>query len=153
MALIRWTPRTDLWDPFNNLTDIREEMNRLFNNSFRRIGRGEYETAFLPPMDVSEEKEAFLVKADLPGLSKEDVSVSLQENYLTIKGEKKHEMETKDAQYYRQERVHGAFARTIELPATVDAKRIDAQFKNGVLSVRLPKSEEAKPKQIEVKVN
>jgi HSP20 family protein len=142
-----------LWDPFCNLSDIRDEMNRLFDTSFRRYGRGDLETAFLPPVDVAEEKDAFLVKADLPGLTKDDVSVSLQDSYLTIKGERKHEVESQEANYYRRERVSGTFTRLIELPTTVDAKKIDAQFKNGVLSVRLPKSEEAKPKQIEVKVN
>lgn len=153
MALIRWTPRTDLWDPFTSLTDIRDEMNRLFDDSFRRYGRGDVEAAFIPPMDVVEEKDGYLVKADLPGLSKENVSVTLQDNYLTIKGERKHETETKDANYYRHERVSGMFTRTIELPTSVDAKKIDAHFKDGVLSVRLPKTEEAKPRQIEVKVN
>jgi len=153
MALIRWTPRSDLWNPFTNLADIREEMNRLLDTSFRRMGHGDWETAFTPSVDVIEEKDAFLVKADLPGLSKDDVSVTLQESYLTIKGERKHETETKEAGYHRRERVQGSFLRTLELPATVDAKKIDAHFKDGVLSVRLPKTEEAKPKQIKVKVN
>ena len=153
MALVRWTPRTDLWDPFANLADIREEMNRLFEDSFRRIGHPDIEGAFIPAMDVVEEKDGYLVRADLPGLTKDDVNVSLQDNYLTIKGDRKHEVETKDANYYRHERVSGSFTRTIELPTSVDAKRIDAHFKDGVLAVHLPKTEEAKPKQIEVKVN
>jgi HSP20 family protein len=153
MALIRWTPRTDLWDPFTQLADIQEEMNRMFDTSLQRRSRGDVEPAFLPAVDVVEEKDGYLIKADLPGLTKEDVSVSLQDNYLTIKGEKKHETETKEAHYYRCERSYGSFTRTIELPTSVDAKKIDAHFKDGVLSVKLPKTEEAKPKQIEVKVN
>ena len=153
MALIRWTPRGDLWDPFANLADIQEEMNRLFDSSLRRFGRGDFDGAFVPAIDVAEEKDSFLVKVDLPGLSKDDVSVTLQDNCLTIKGEKKHETETKEANYYRRERVSGSFSRTIELPSTVDAKKIDAQFKDGVLHVRLPKTEEAKPKQIDIKVS
>jgi len=153
MALIRWTPRGDLWDSFANLADIQEEMNRLFGSSLRRLGRSSFDGAFIPAIDVAEEKDSFLVKADLPGLSKDDVSVTLQDNYLTIKGEKKHETETKEADYYRQERFSGSFSRMIELPSTVDARKIDAQFKDGVLHVRLPKAEEAKPKQIEIKVS
>ena len=153
MALIRWSPTRDLWDPFSNLAEIQDEMNRLFDTSLRRTGAAAFDGTFVPAVDVVEEKDNYLVRADLPGLSKEDVSVTLQDNYLTIKGEKKHETETKEANYYRKERVHGSFTRTIELPMSVDAKKIDAHFKDGVLQVRLPKSEEAKPKQIEVKVN
>ena len=153
MALIRWTPRGDLWDPFANLADIQEEMNHLFDSSLRRFGRGDFDGTFVPAIDVTEEKDSFLVKADLPGLSKDDVNVMLQDNSLTIKGEKKRAAETKEANYYRHERVYGSFSRTIELPSTVDAKKIDAQFKDGVLQVRLPKTEEAKPKQIEIKVS
>lgn len=141
MTLIRWKPHSELWDPFANLADIREEMSRFFDG------------AFVPAVDVVEEKDNFLVKIDLPGLSKDDVNVTLQDNFLTVKGEKKHEAETKDANFYRKERVYGSFSRTVELPASVDAKRIDAHFKDGVLQVRLPKTEEAKPKQIEVKVS
>jgi len=153
MSLIRWTPRTDLLDPFAGLAELQEEMNRWFDTSLRRLGRGEFYGNFLPAVDVVEEKDNYLVNVELPGLTKDDVSVTLQDNYLTIKGEKKYEAEKKDAHYYRRERMYGAFSRTIELPSTVDAKKIEAQFKNGVLSVRLPKTEEAKPKQIEVKVN
>ena len=104
-------------------------------------------------VDVVDEKESFLVKADLPGLSKDDVSVAIQDNFLTIKGERKHEIEKKDSNFYHQERVHGQFVRTIELPTRVDAGKILATFKDGVLQVTLPKSEEAKPKEIKVNVN
>jgi len=109
--------------------------------------------SFSPSIDVVVGKDNVIVRADLPGLSKDDVSVSLQENYLTIKGEKKHEFEQKEANYFVSERAYGSFTRTIELPAAVDAKKIEARFKDGVLEVTLPKTEEAKPKQIEVKVS
>jgi len=151
MALIRWSPTRDLWEPFSSLAEIQEEMNRLFDTSLRRGGM--FEGAFVPAIDVVEGKDNFLVRADLPGLTKDDVSVTLQDGHLTIKGEKKHDTETKEANCYRKERVHGTFSRTIELPASVDTKKIDAHFKDGVLHVRLPKTEEAKPKQIEVKVS
>ena len=109
--------------------------------------------AFAPAIDVVEEKDNFLVKADLPGLSKDDVSVAIQDNFLTIRGERKHEVEKKDSNYYHRERVHGQFVRTVELPTRVDASKVLATFKDGVLHVTLPKSEEAKPKEIKVNVN
>ena len=153
MALIRWTPRRETWDPFASLAEVQEEMNRLFDTSLRRIGPTALEGAFSPSLDVLEEKDSIRVRADLPGMSKDDVNVSLEDNYLTIKGERRHETESKDANYFYRERVSGRFSRTIELPMKVDAKRIEAHFHDGVLNVVLPKSEEAKPKQIEVKVN
>ena len=151
MALIRWSPRRDLWDPFTGLAEIQDEMNRLFDTSLRR--HGGLEGAFNPALDVVVEKDNVIVKADLPGLTKDDISVTLQDNYLTIKGEKKHEVEQKEANYFLSERVYGSFTRTIELPVAVDASKIDARFKDGVLHVTLPKTEEAKPKHIDVHVN
>ena len=152
MALIRWKPTTDVWEPFGSIEDIREEMNRMFDTSMRRRG-SLFDGAFAPAIDVVEEKDNFLVKADLPGLSKDDVSVAIQDNFLTIRGERKHEVEKKDSNYYHRERVHGQFVRTVELPTRVDASKVLATFKDGVLHVTLPKSEEAKPKEIKVNVN
>jgi HSP20 family protein len=151
MALIRWSPRRDIWDPFASLAEIQDEMNRLFDTSLRR--HGGFEDVFNPAIDVVVGKDNVVVKADLPGLTKDDVTVSLQENLLTIKGEKKHELEQKDSSYFVSERAYGSFTRVVELPTAVDAKKIDARFKDGVLEVTLPKTEEAKPKQIEVKVS
>lgn len=153
MALIRWSPHTELWDPFSSLEEIREQMNRVFDTSLRRVGPRGFEEGFVPALDVVEEKDKFLVRCDLPGLRKEDVNVTLQDNYLTIKGEKKHEVETKEAKFFYRERLHGSFVRTVELPLNVDAKKIEAHFRDGVLHVSLPKTEEAKPKQIDVKVD
>jgi HSP20 family protein len=141
MALVRWRPTTDSWDPFAGLEEIRREMNRVFD------------TAFAPALDVVEEQDNFLVKIDLPGLGKDDVSVTIQDNFLTIKGERKHDVEKKETNFYHRERVHGTFARTIELPTRVDAGKVEATFRDGVLHVTLPKSEEAKPKEIKVSVN
>jgi len=151
MALIRWSPRREVWDPFDSLAEIHNEMDRLFGRSLRSPGG--LEAVFSPAIDVAIEKDNVIVKADLPGLTRDDVSVTLQENYLTIKGEKKQETEKKEANYFLSERVHGSFTRVIELPVAVNAARIDARFKDGVLQVTLPKTEEAKPKQIEVKVS
>lgn len=140
MALIRWRPTTDLWDPFAGIDELRREVNRAFD------------TAFAPALDVVEEKDSFLVKMDLPGLTKDDVNVTIQDNFLTVKGERKHEVEKKDTNFYHRERVYGAFARTVELPTRVDATKVQANFRDGVLHVTLPKSEEAKPKEIKVSV-
>jgi HSP20 family protein len=149
MALIRWSPRREVWDPFTSLAEIHDEMNRLFGAS----PRNSFAVAFNPAVDIAVEKDSVVVKADLPGLTKDDVSVTLQDNYLTIRGEKKQETEQKETNYFLSERAYGSFARTIELPLAVDANKIEARFKDGVLQVTLPKTEEAKPKQIEVKVN
>jgi HSP20 family protein len=93
------------------------------------------------------------VKIDLPGLTKDDVSVTIQNNFLTIKGERKHEVEKKEANFHHRERVYGSFARTIELPTRVESGKVEATFRDGVLQITLPKSEEAKPKEIKVSVN
>jgi HSP20 family protein len=152
MALVRWTPRTDLWDPFASLTDLQEEMNRLFDSSLRRFsGRGVTD-GFLPDCDIVEEKDHLVIRMDLPGLRKDDVGVTLQEGVLTVKGERKAEATSKEATWYLRERDTGSFTRTIDLPVAVDAGKIDAHFRDGVLHITLPKTEEAKPKQIEVKV-
>jgi HSP20 family protein len=150
MAMVRWTPRNDLWDPFASLADIQDEMNRLFDTSLRRGGRA-FDGQFIAPCDIYEEKDKLVVRFDLPGLHKDAVSVTLQEGILMVKGERKLQA-PKEATYYTQERVSGAFTRTIQLPVAVDAGKIAAHFRDGVLEIAMPKSEEAKPKQIEVKV-
>lgn len=155
MTLMRWKPKRDLWDPFGNLAEIQDEMNRLFDTSLHRVSGDTFDRAFNPAIDVLEENDNLVVRAELPGLTKDEVHVTLQHNLLTIRGEKKQETEKKDEErnYYYRERVRGAFHRTIQLPVDVDAKKIDARFKDGVLEVILPKAEEAKPRQIEVKVS
>jgi HSP20 family protein len=106
-----------------------------------------------PQLDVTEDDKAFAVKVDLPGLDEKDVEVTLSDRLLTIRGEKKEDKETKEKNYYRRERAYGTFRRSIEIPAVVDATKIDASFKKGVLTIQLPKTKEAqqKVKQIEVK--
>src|ERR1041385_6352550 len=125
MALIRWSPRRDVWDPFASLAEVQDEMNRIFDTSLRR--RSGFDGVFSPAIDVVAEKDNVVVKADLPGLTKDDISVTLQDNYLTIRGEKKHESEQKEANYFLSERVSGSFTRTIELPLAVDAGKIEAR--------------------------
>ena len=105
-----------------------------------------------PALDVYEQKDDVIVKAEIPGLTKEEIDISLDGNTLTIKGEKKKEEEVKDEDYYRCERTYGAFSRSIELPVTVQTDKVNASFKNGVLEIRLPKTEEAKKSVVKVKV-
>ena len=104
-------------------------------------------------MDVHETPESIVLKADLPDVNKDEVDISVENNTLTIRGERKREQEVKEKNFYRMERSHGAFARSFSLPPTVEAERIGASFKDGVLTLTLPKREGSKPKQIKVKVN
>ena len=128
-------------------------MDRLWDSFFeRRPARAEEVSEWFPTLDVSETKNDYVVKAELPGIDPKDIDISLTSDLLTIKGEKKVEATSKDANWFRQERAYGAFGRTVELPVVVDAKKIEAQFRDGVLTITLPKAEEAKPKQIEIKV-
>ncbi|MBI4832053.1 MAG: Hsp20/alpha crystallin family protein [Candidatus Lindowbacteria bacterium] len=151
MALIRWRPRGEL-DPFRNLQD---EINRLFDFTVgkRPIERmGLFEGEWAPAIDVYEDANKVVVKAELPGMTDKDIDVNIMNGTLTIKGEKKKEEEKKEQSYYRLERSYGAFSRSVTLPTVVDAGKVTASFKNGVLEIELPKKEEAKPKQIKVKV-
>jgi len=138
--------------PFTGFGTLRKEMDRLFERfgdwevpELRAMGE------WTPAVDVSETKDAFVVKAEVPGMAPEDLTVGLENGLLTIKGEKKVEKETKEEQYYRMERTYGAFARTVRLPATVDGSKVNAAFKNGLLTVTLPKAPGAKGTMIPVK--
>jgi HSP20 family protein len=151
MALVRWQPRSlAAWDPFRELSDLRQEMNRLFDWTLGRT-TGLVESGWFPPMDVVEKDDQVVVKMDLPGLTKQDVEVSLVNNVLTVRGERKQEEEKKDDNFYTCERVYGRFERTIELPVSVDPDKVEATFKNGVLEIRLPKTAESRTRQISIK--
>jgi HSP20 family protein len=147
MALARWNPARDLMQ-------MREEMDRLFNQVMGRGGDGEEATwgrgLWAPPVDIYETDDAFTLKAELPGFSKDDLQIELHDNRLTLRGERKHETDVKEEQYHRRERVYGRFERAFWLPTPVDADKIQATFKDGVLELRLPKSEAAKPKRISI---
>ena len=147
-------PRGD--NPFEN---FQREMNRLFDDFFRgfgtpaRYGEGVFGGAAVPRVDVSETETEYEVTAELPGLEEKDVEVLLDENLLTLRGEKRAEREERDTNYYLAERSFGSFRRTIPFPVEVDPDRVEARFKNGVLTVRLPKAEPARSqaKRIQVK--
>lgn len=141
------------WEPFSDLMSLREAMDRLFEESFVRpnsrlmAADGAYELA----LDVYETDNDVMVTAALPGVRPEDVDISITGDTLTIKGETKFETKMEKANYLRQERRYGAFSRTIALPMPVQADRAEAKFKDGVLTLSIPKAEEAKPKTIKVK--
>ena len=140
------------WKPFGEVRSLRREMDKLWEDFF---GGGELvapESGWLPAVDISETKDAIKVKAELPGMEPKDVEISLTGDILTIKGEKKQKTESKDENYHRIETRYGSFSRAIRLPVAVQADKIEASYEKGVLSIVLPKKEEVKPKQIEVKV-
>lgn len=149
--LTRWEPFGSIRrrrDIFSDLTGMQQEMNRLFDELFGE-SRGD-EGSWLPAVDVSETDNEMIVRAELPGMAQEDIEVNLQENVLTLKGEKKKEEKEEQENFHRVERSYGSFSRTLTLPANVKAEQIQASFKDGVLLITLPKAEEAKTKKIAI---
>jgi HSP20 family protein len=149
MTLVRWQPKRDLaLDP---LRGFDRDMDRFFGwalgNRLGDLGNG----SWAPALDLVEKDDHFEAMMDLPGLSKDDVELTVTNNQLFIRGERKHESEKKGEGYYHCERVHGRFERTISLPSDIDAEKVEATFKNGVLEVRIPKTEKAKSRQISIK--
>ena len=148
------------WRPFMDLSRWERDMDRMMEAFFdRRMRpwwpwpRGESMEFAAPAVDLYEEKNDIVVKAELPGIEKDNIEVNLSNHHLTIKGEKKNEKEIKEENYYRSERSYGTFLRTLELPADVQGEKVKASFKNGILEVRLPKTENAKAKETKVKVD
>lgn len=155
MALIPYRRNDWLADPFSELENLQKEMNRLFDFSFARRPWGDSTLLggqWSPAIDVYDSKDNILVKADLPGLTKDEIEVSIENDNLVIKGEKKKDTEVKEENYYKTERFYGSFYRTVELPAQVETDKVDAKYEDGVLSLTLPKKEDAKPKQITIDV-
>ena len=147
MSLIQFRPKQA--DPFREVLS-----DEFFNNFFplmdKTLARGA--SQWFPALDVSEEKDHYTIKADLPGLKKEDVRVSFEDGLLTIEGERKNEIEEKDKNYHRIERSYGRFVRTLNLGTGVDVSKVDANYKDGVLEIKVAKSEKSKPKSIDIKV-
>ena len=154
MNLIRFQ-RPDTWvSPFDRLTNLRDEISRLFDAPFGESGREtEFFTGWSPALDVYEDKDNVIVKAELPGMKRDQIEVSLHDNTLTISGERKSERTEGAGNTSRSERFFGRFQRTVTLPKPVDTTKVNARYKEGVLTVTLSKTEESKPRQIEVKVN
>jgi HSP20 family protein len=150
MALIRW-------EPARELNSIQHEMNRLFNSFFdTTTGNGAPRTPalrrWIPAMDLAETEDAYVLKADLPGLTDKDVNIELNDNVLTISGERKSEHEGRTEGYYRVERSSGSFRRSLRLPEGVDPASVSASFDRGVLEIRVPKPEERQPHRVAISV-
>lgn len=138
--------------PWSAMTTFRQEIDRLFDRFFEpRLDEVPPVGAWMPKLDVSETKDALVIKAEVAGVDPKDIDIALQEQLLTIKGEKHHETEEKDERYHRVERGHGAFSRTVRLPVAVAADKVSASFKNGLLTITLPKTPAAKGTTIPIK--
>lgn len=153
MSLIRYQfPQLQSWPSFDRLTSLRDELDRLFDFTAPTRDSGLF-SGWTPTLDVYDEKDNLTVKVELPGLKKEDIAISLHDGVLTLSGERKNEREQKEGETFRRERFFGRFQRSVTLPTAVDASKVTASYKDGILTVTLPKAEEAKPKQIEVSVS
>ncbi len=148
MAIVRW-------EPFRDLITTQDRFNRLLNDTLSGFfgGEGAALKAWTPAVDVYETDQNVVFKAELPGVDPKDVEARVEDGTLYLKGERKVENEEKEENYYRMERSHGSFARTFALPASVDSEKVSAEFKDGVLTMTLPKREEAKPKTIKINVS
>ncbi len=139
------------WDPFREFSTLQDRMNRLFRES-----QGPEESlttsSFAPPVDVYEDEHNVSLKIEVPGIDEKDIDVLIENNVLTVHGERKFEKEEKEENFRRVERQYGSFIRTFTLPTTVDAEKVSANYDKGVLKIALPKKAEAKPKQIKVNV-
>lgn len=142
------------YSPVRSLFDLRSSVDRLFDDFFSmdRTLLREPSLSVVPAVDLEETEDAFKITAELPGMDKKDIQITFENNVLSISGEKKAEKEIKEDNYHRLERSYGKFHRSFELPGYIERDKIEADYKDGVLHVTVPKTEEAKPKQIEVKV-
>ncbi|HWX94019.1 MAG TPA: Hsp20/alpha crystallin family protein [Terriglobales bacterium] len=142
------------WDPFREFSTLQDRMNRLFRESYGPEGREEAlaTTRFAPPVDVYEDEHNVTLKIEVPGIDEKDIDVRIENNVLTVHGERKFEKEEKEENFRRVERQYGSFTRTFTLPTTVDAEKVSAHYDKGILKIALPKKAEAKPKQIKVSI-
>lgn len=148
MALVRW-------DPFRDIITLRERMDKMFEDSLSRFRISEEETMptfWSPAVDIYETDENIVLKAELPGVDKKEVTVEVKDNTLVLKGERSREKEVKEENYHRVERSFGTFMRSFSIPVSVKQDQVKAKFKDGVLEVTMPKSEESKPNQVKVEV-
>ena len=155
-TLTRWEPLKTRWNPFRELEEMEKRLSSIFGRQAMRAD-GEKEALTVaewsPLVDISEDEKEYLIKAEIPDIKKEDVKLTVQNDVLTISGERKSEKEEKGKKYHRIERTYGSFMRSFTLPEDADGSKVSAEYKDGMLNVRLPKAEKAKPKSIEVKVS
>jgi HSP20 family protein len=154
-ALTRWDPLKN-WDPFKEVKELQDRLSSMFGVSPFRHGDGKEETMTVaqwsPLVDIAEDDHEYCIRAELPGVQKEDVKVTVENGVLSIAGERKYEKEEKNRKYHRVERAYGSFERSFSVPDDADASKVKAEFKDGVLNVHLAKDEKTRPKAIEVKV-
>lgn len=145
MAIIRW-------DPFRDMVTLREKMNRMFEDVFSGRSEDKELTAgtWAPSVDIFETENELVMTAEIPGIEEKDVEIKVEDNTLSIRGERKFEKETKEENYHRIERSHGSFYRAFTLPSSVDPERIQAEQENGVLKISMPKRQELKPRKVKI---
>ena len=155
MKLVRrQTPDLWNWSPVDQLATVRNEINRLFDSNFGDLFRGtEFFNGWTPALDLLEDKDNLIVRAELPGMKREEIDISFHDGTLTISGERNYEEKSEGTETYRSERFYGRFHRTLALPKPVLSEKATASYKDGILTIVLPKTEESKPKHIDVKVN
>jgi HSP20 family protein len=141
------------WEPFRGVTTLQDQINHLFNDAFERTGEQSNLSAWAPAVDIYETEQELVVKADLPDVDPKDLDIRVENNILTIRGERKFEKKVNEENYLRVERSFGSFARSFTLANTVNPDAIKAEYQNGVLTLTIPKREEAKPKQVKVNVS
>ena len=155
-ALTRWEPFKTRWDPVKEIEEMEKRLSTwLGHPAIRRDSDKEAMTVaeWSPLVDITEDEKEYVIKAEIPELKKEDIKISVQDDVLSISGERKYEKEEKGKKYHRVERAYGSFIRSFTLPEDADGSKVNAEYKDGVLKIHLTKSEKAKPKAIEVKVS
>jgi len=143
MAIIRW-------DPFRDLVTLRDKMNRLFEGAVRGEEKDLITSSWAPAVDIYETENELVLAAEVPGVEEKDVEISVEDNTLSIRGERKFQKETKEENYHRIERSYGSFYRSFTLPSYVDQERIHAEHESGVLKVHMPKKPEVKPRKVKI---
>lgn len=144
------------WDPFRNMTTLQDRINRIFDETASRSQDYDVEVSqcdWRPVVDIYDSEKAIVINAELPGVTKDTITLDVKENILTLKGERKSDEVVRKENYYRMERCFGTFERAFTLPSTVDPAKITANFKDGILKIEIPKAEEKKPKQITINVD
>jgi HSP20 family protein len=159
MTLVRWKPMRGLstWHPISDVTSeifsMQKEIDRLFDRFQGGVTEESPDSSWAPAVDIIEEQDHFVVRAELPGVAKKDVKITIDNNVLMLRGEKKLEEEKEGKNFHRVERSYGSFYRSFTLPTSVVSNKIEASYSDGVLNIIIPKSEESKPREIEVKVS
>ena len=141
---------SDFLGPFDLISDLQWGLNRAFDRNMTKYR--DFKTGFSPDVDLNEEKDHYELCADLPGIEKKNLNIEVESNVLTIKGERRHEQKTGDKSYHLSERFEGSFTRIVEFPSEIQADKVKASYTNGVLEITVPKSENARPKQIQVEI-